>query len=108
MNFDRLRRVSTLLRHGDELEASGGLLKQAGKIVDTVVNAAKSVDRGALSASEFLASKGHPVLAGTARLAPYGAAAYGAKKAYESEPVQRLRSKIDEIKMRRQLSQQGY
>jgi len=95
MNLAGLRRVAALLRQGEE--------KVAGVIAET----AKAIDRGAVSASQALQQAGHPLAAGAARLAPYAAGAWGAKKVYESEPVQRVKAKIDEIRYRRALRQQG-
>ena len=110
MNFDSLRRVASILRHGDEIEEAGGLLKVAGKIIDTVVNAAKAVDRGAATAAQHLNETNHGVLALGARIAPYAGVGYGLKKVNESEPVQRVKAKIQEIQYNRAMkrAQRGY
>jgi len=110
MNFGTLSRVSALLRHGDVVEAAGGLLKVAGAGLDTVVNAAKAVDRGAVEAGRHLTEAGHPLLGTALRFSPYAGAAYGAKKVNESEPVQRVKAKINEIQYNRAMkrAQRGY
>jgi hypothetical protein len=53
--------------------------------------------------SEAMAKGGvkSPVAHLTAKAAPAAVAAYGVKKGYESEPVQRLRYKIHEYKQRK-------
>ena len=107
MNFSLLKRASAVLRHGPVIEEAGGLLKVAGKGLDTAVHAAKAFDRAGAEAARFLVEKGHPLLAAGARVAPYAGALYGGKRVYESEPVQRARAKIQEWKYRRALKRQG-
>lgn len=77
------------------------------KMAGTITNVVKAIDRGGSAAQKALEESGHPLLGLAARVAPYAAGAYGAKKVYESEPVQRVRGKINEIRYRRMLRQQG-
>ena len=110
MNFSTLSRVSTLLRHGDVVEAAGGLLKVAGAGLDTLVTAAKAIDRGAVTAGKHLTDAGHPLMGTALRVSPYVAAGIGVKKVNESEPVQRVKAKINEIQYNRAMkrAQRGY
>jgi hypothetical protein len=86
-----------------DLEKHGGVLGTAGDIV-------RSIDRAGKGAAEFMASRGHKNLALAARVAPHLAVAYGAKKGWESEPVQRARMKYHIWKQRRAMkkAQRGY
>lgn len=86
-----------------DLEKEGGVLGTAADIV-------RSIDRAGKGASEFLARRGHGTLAMGARIAPHLTVAYGAKKAYESEPVQRAKLKYQMWKQRRAMkkAQRGY
>lgn len=91
MNLNSLRRVFTLLRHGDEFEKTGG-----------VVDVAKAIQHGASAAGERMTQAGHPLLGLAAAAAPLAGTAYAGKKGYE-----KVKSKIEEIKYRRALKRQG-
>lgn len=107
MNFGTLTRIGSLLRHDGAIEAAGGLLKVAGKFTDTIVNAAKAIDRGAVEAGRHLAEKGHPNLALAARVSPYVVGGIAAKKGYDSEPSIRVRNWIAQKRYERAMRQQG-
>lgn len=79
-------------------------------VLGTTVDLVRSIDRAGKGAAEFLASRGHKNVALAARVAPHLAVAYGVKKGYESEPVQRARMKYHMWKQRRAMkrAQRGY
>jgi len=94
------------LRDDEFLEKAA---KGAG-VLGTVANVLRSVDKAGVGASNFLKAKGHKNLAAVARVAPHVAIAGGAKQAYESEPVRKVRRKYQEYKIRKAMrqAQQGY
>jgi len=91
------------------------LLKHAGLIGDTA-RAAVAAGKGFLSSgkhiSDVMARQGvaSPVAHAAAKLTPYAIAAVGAKKAYESDPVQKLRYRYAVHKYRKKMerAQRGY
>ena len=94
MSLKSVHNALSLLRRSEQMEKTGGVL-------GTVGNLAKSVDVAGKAAGEFLKRKGHTNLAVAARVAPYAGAAYGGKKAWESDPVQRIRYKYQMWKANR-------
>lgn len=102
MTPKQLTRTLGSLRH------SSGMSKTAG-VGKTIVDVAKAVQGGANRAGEELLVKGHPLLGFAAKSAPVVAGAEGVRRAYESEPGQKLRYKIRLWKARRAAKrQQGY
>ena len=78
MNLITLTKVAALLRE-KRADSKSGLLRGAWK----------ATTEAAEAAGKSLAGKGH-IAAGTAvKYSPHAAAALGAKKVYDSEPVQR-------------------
>lgn len=104
--MDKIAAALEILRDDELLEK---MAKGRG-VLGGVVNVLRAGDKAGKSASDFLLSKGHKNLAVAARFAPHAAGAYGAKKAYESEPVQEVRRKYREHKIRKAMrrAQQGY
>lgn len=101
--MNKIALAFAVLRNSEEMEKTGGVLGGMANIV-------RSADKAGQAASQFLASKGHGNLALAARFAPHAAGAYGAKKVWESEPVQNVRRKYQEHKIRKAMrqAQQGY
>lgn len=101
--MDKVAKALTLLRHSDELEKQGGL-------IGGIAESARALDRAGQAASKHLAGKGMKGTAAIARIAPHLGVAYAGKKAYESEPVQRLRAKYQRYKYNRAMkkAQRGY
>lgn len=87
----------------DEMAKDAGVLKG-------MANVMRAGDEAGRAASKYLQSKGHGNLALAARVAPHAAAVYGAKKAYDSEPAQKVRRKYQEYKYRKAMerAQRGY
>ena len=87
----------------EEMSKDAGVLRGAANVL-------RAGDEAGRAASKYLQSKGHGNLAVAARVAPHVAAAYGAKKAYDSEPSQKLRRKYQEYKYRKAMerAQRGY
>jgi len=83
------------------------LLRKQASIPGDAANALLAAGKGFLGSgkhiSKVMAEKGvkSPVAHLAAKAAPYAAAAYGAKKGWESEPVQRLRYKYHMHKQRK-------
>lgn len=82
------------------------LLKQAGLAGDaahTLLAAGKGVLTSGQHVSDVMRQAGvrSPLAHAAVKAAPYAGAAYGAKKAYESEPVQQLRYKLQMRKQRK-------
>lgn len=91
------------------------LLKRAGLAGDAargLLAASKGVLGSGKHVSKVMAEHGvrSPTAHAAAKLMPYAGAAYGAKKAYESEPVQRLRYRYALHKQRKAMkqAQRGY
>jgi hypothetical protein len=100
--IDKTAFALSILRENDAEKIAGAL--------GTIANVLKAGDRGGAAAAKYLADKGHHNLALGARVAPHAAALYGAKKAYDSGPVQKVRRKYQEHKIRKAMraAQQGY
>ena len=101
MTPDELTRTLQHLRDQDN-----NLIKTAGKLTSTAADAVKNVwtasTKGAATAGKHLTESGfHPVVGGAVKYAPHVAALYGAKKTYESDPVQRSIFKYKLWKARR-------
>lgn len=102
--MDKTAKALLILRNSSALEKEGG-------VISGTVDLVRAVDRAGQAASSHLSGKGMRGAALLARVAPHAAVAYGGKKVYDSEPVQRLRAKIQEYKYNRALKraqQQGY
>jgi hypothetical protein len=89
------------------------LLKYASLAGDTargVISASKGFLGSGKHISKVMAEHGvqSPVAHAAAKLMPYGAAAYGGNKAWESEPVQKLRYRYELYKQRKAMEQGGY
>lgn len=95
--MDKVATALAILRNDELLEK---LAKGPG-VLGGVADVLRAGDRAGQAAASFLRSKGYKNLATVARFTPHAAAAVGAKKAYESEPVQRVRQKYREHKLRR-------
>lgn len=73
------------------------------------VKEAKGILRGSIEAlggaskalAEPFTARGMPVAATVGRLLPYAAAAYGAHRVWQSEPVQRMRARYQQWKYER-------
>ena len=104
--MNKIAAALAILRDDEELEKLAG----GPGVLGGVANVLRAGDKAGQAASKFLQSKGHKNLAVAARFAPHAAGAYGAKKAYESEPVQRVRMKYREHKIRKAMrqAQRGY
>jgi hypothetical protein len=102
--MNKLAAAFALLRTENEtLEKVGGVLSGAANVL-------RAGDKAGQAAAKFLAEKGHGNLAAVARVTPHIGAAYGAKKAYESDTVQGLKRKYQEHKIRKAMrqAQRGY
>lgn len=104
--MDKTASALEVLRDDELLEK---LAKGAG-VLSGVGNILRAGDRGGQAAANFLRSKGHGNLALAARVTPHVALGVGAKKAYDSEPVQKVKRKYQEHKIRKamRIAQQGY
>jgi hypothetical protein len=68
----------------------------------------KAIRAGSETAAKSLEAKGfHPAISTAVRYSPHAAAAVGAKKTWESEPVQKMRYKFRLWQARRAARQQG-
>jgi hypothetical protein len=104
--MDKVAVALEILRNDELLEE---MAKRA-SVLGGIANVFKAGDRGGKAAADFLRSKGHENLATVARVAPYAATLYGAKKVYDTEAAQGLKRKYQEYKYRRAMrqAQQGY
>jgi len=98
-----------------KLQIAALLLKQAGLAGDTgrgLIAAGKGFLGSGKHISKVMAEHGvaSPLAHASAKVAPYAAAAYGGKKAYESNPVQKLRYQWAVRKQRKAMerAQRGY
>ena len=99
--------VALAILNNDELLEE--MAKDAG-VLRGAANVLRAGDEAGRAASKYLQSKGHGNLAVAARVAPHVAAGIGVKKAYDSEPAQKLRRKYQEYKYRKAMerAQRGY
>jgi hypothetical protein len=104
--MDKIASVLAVLRDDELLEE---MSKGAG-VLSGIGNFLRAGDKGGQAAANFLRSKGHENLAMAARFAPHATGAVVAKKAYDSEPAQKLKRKYQEHKIRKamRIAQQGY
>lgn len=88
--------------HLEKLSAGPGVLSGFGDIL-------RAGDKAGIAASKYLEGRGRPNLAVVARVMPHAAAAYGAKKLYDSDFVQGLKRKYQIHQMNKAVRQQrGY
>jgi predicted TPR repeat methyltransferase len=89
MNITTLGKAFQFLRQVEEMEKDGeGGLNIMGRLKEV----AGATTAATKAMSDTLAQRGHGASAAAVRLLPYVGAAYGAKKVYESGPVQRARA----------------
>lgn len=91
------------------------LLKKEGSASKAIYRGVKGAAKGFLESGELVAQRmaeqgvKSPVALAAAKAAPYATAIYGGKKAYESDPVQNLKFKIQNWQAERAMrnAQQG-
>ena len=86
MNTATLTKVASLLR---EKKAEGSVSAIAKGLGGLVKDIAGSATGASAAAGKALTAGGHGALGTAVKYLPHAAAAYGAKKVYDSEPVQR-------------------
>lgn len=101
MDHAKLTRVLGIMRHGDAMEKTGGVVGTTGEVL-------KAIRSGAAAAGKQLTEKGHKNLGTVVKYLPHAAAAGALYKGYESPTGQKVRWKIREWKARRAARKAGY